>query len=152
VLEELIQRGRRNAIRFSWVFTILVGIFFLAVFVFLVLCPIIKGVNPGAGGNFIFGILFSSIFAAMIVLVWLGLPGQLKRQREQFAQVMANKERLEQEFANIKALVGQQGDDSKIKEIATRSSRWGWGAAVHNLEFPGGSYPELRVDYKNHTF
>ncbi len=153
MLEELVRRAKKNMVWGSWFLTIVLGIIALAALLFLVWSPFAK--TPRILSTWLQGIVLVAFFTCLILREWLwSLPRTIRGRREQFAEALANKERLEREFTELEIMIHQKGDASEIKliEMATRASRWGWGAAVHNSEFPEGSYPELRVDFKNHAF
>ena len=107
--------------------------------------------------GFILCAIIFGIIAFAIIKSWLGLPNRVKAWGRWFNEAMANKERLEEEFADIKTLIligqlGQQGDDPKIKEIATKALTWGWRAVVHNKGVLDKNCPELLLSQKDHTF
>ena len=152
MLEELVQKAKKNARNGSWFRTIVFGIIILAALFFLVWSPFAKALRIHS--TWPQGISLVAFFGFLVLREWLwSLPRTIKERRGQFAEALANKERLEREFTELETMI-HKGDASEIKltELTARSLTWGWGAVVHNMELPEGDYPELRVDYKDHTF
>lgn len=154
MLEEFVQRKKKDLISSLLSASIIMG----------ALAAVFFGGALGSLPRFAHGhfdlvrfIICAIIFGAIAFVVirsWIRLPNRAKAWGRWFLEAMANKERLEEEFADIKTLIliSQQGDDPQIKEIATRSLAWGWRAVVHNKKILDEGCSELLLNQKDHTF
>lgn len=149
MLEQLIQKDRRNIIQGAWIGDIIVGFILLAVLFFGLIKPLYWG--HIVIGDFVFCVLLAAGCLALIIWNRLTLHRRLEKRRTWFSKMMADKDRLEIEASQLKSMV--QEDGVSKADLAQRALLWGLEALQHNIRVTDyADYSDLMVDYESMKF